>query len=1170
MHFYRGSGKGAAKYFDEGHRGAEAYYSDEGRVAVEIDAWRAGERVGTTVLAEPGDLVKWVEGIDPATGEVKGWIRSGGADRQPLRFVEVVVNNPKSLSIVASQDPVVAAVFDRVLDRQADEIAKYLSQVAVTRTGPRGHQVEVGGLRVETARVRHLTSREGDPHRHVHLMLNTRVLAPDGTWRGLHSAAIRQHIRAINERGSRIVLSDRELREVLAERGYTLGGDGEVDQARDAVAALSKRTVLVADARDALEAEWRAEHPGREPSQRVRNGWDQEAWEATRRPKPVVRETPEQTSERVRAELADLGYDFTVDGPGRWPVLDWAAGTITVGGVDREALADHAVAALSGQKSAWATAELTAQVEATVARATVVGDAQAVTELVEDVRSRAAERCVSILDSEAWTPTVMSRYLTSPAVIDADSRLNLGLAGLAGLAGGGRRDEAAVVAAAGEGLDGGQVEAVAAVAGTARLEVVIGPAGAGKTAMLGAAKARLDDQGRAMVIVSPTRKGALVAGAEVGVAAASLSKLLYDHGWRWDQVGRWSRLAAGDVDPATGRPYQPLTDTVVDGRSVIVVDEAGLVTVDAANALIDLAAETGAAVRLVGDPRQLGAIGRGGVMETAARWVEAGPVVLDQVHRFLRVDVDETGLPVTVADTDYAELSLRLRDGVGAETVAGRLFERGAVIVHASEADAVGAIAAHAATAVGDGELAVTVATNDDAAKINQAARARRVAAGDVDDTRTVTGMDGVAIGAGDRIVTRVNDTDLGVANRETWIVTAVGDDGALAVVGAGGRRARIDSGYTARGVQLGYAVTDYGNQGVTVDRAHTWVTAATTTGGLYVGATRGRWDNVVHVVAGDHADARDVLVATMGRDRADRGLDAARRAAQSDAVPATQRAEQRRAAIVVDPGWWRTEAELAAQAENLEARLAVGLRRFFDVPVMPDDVRERQNHADRAAATDARDQAAHYRAEADRITARHDELVNTATVELFAARDAARIVHAGLGRRGRRAQAVEAAQTRLERTVRQWGILQAPGARWPDDTIRRTAVDAATRLVNSQARHQIDLADQAEDTAGAHDRRITARDEHQHSAVVLNQRRVDQRETLIAAIERDRATLTHHLETRATLTSVMTPDEISIADTARMAYLSAQHARQLTLGRGPHPDIGSPSIEPDGPSIEM
>ena len=105
--------------------GAEAYYTKRARVAVEIDTWRAGERQSTTRLAAAGELARWVEGIDPITGEVKGTIRVGGKDRQPLRFVEVVVNNPKSLSIVATQNPSIAAAYDAVLHRQADGIARY-------------------------------------------------------------------------------------------------------------------------------------------------------------------------------------------------------------------------------------------------------------------------------------------------------------------------------------------------------------------------------------------------------------------------------------------------------------------------------------------------------------------------------------------------------------------------------------------------------------------------------------------------------------------------------------------------------------------------------------------------------------------------------------------------------------------------------------------------------------------------------------------------------------------------------------------------------------------------------------------------------------------------------------------------------------------------------------
>lgn len=65
-----------------------------------------------------------------------------------------------------------------------------------------------------------------------------------------------------------------------------------------------------------------------------------------------------------------------------------------------------------------------------------------------------------------------------------------------------------------------------------------------------------------------------------------------------------------------------------------------------------------------------------------------------------------------------------------------------------------------------------------------------------------------------------------------------------------------------------------------------TWVSDATTAGGLYVGATRGRYANVLHVVAADPGDARNCLVAAIGRDRADRGLDTARHKAAATPPP--------------------------------------------------------------------------------------------------------------------------------------------------------------------------------------------------------------------------------------------------------------------------------------------
>ena len=84
--------------------------------------------------------------------------------------------------------------------------------------------------------------------------------------------------------------------------------------------------------------------------------------------------------------------------------------------------------------------------------------------------------------------------------------------------------------------------AVAALAGQAALVVIEGAAGAGKTTSLAATKAVLSEQGRRMLVVTPTLKAAQVAAREVGTAG-SVAWLVHQHGFRWDQDGRWTRVS---------------------------------------------------------------------------------------------------------------------------------------------------------------------------------------------------------------------------------------------------------------------------------------------------------------------------------------------------------------------------------------------------------------------------------------------------------------------------------------------------------------------------------------------------------------------------------------------------------------------------------------------------
>ncbi len=79
-------------------------------------------------------------------------------------------------------------------------------------------------------------------------------------------------------------------------------------------------------------------------------------------------------------------------------------------------------------------------------------------------------------------------------------------------------------------LDVMQAEAAAAVAGSDRLVLVVGPAGAGKTTMLAAAVDDLTAQRRVVFGVAPTAKAARVLESETAMASDTVAKLL--HEWR--------------------------------------------------------------------------------------------------------------------------------------------------------------------------------------------------------------------------------------------------------------------------------------------------------------------------------------------------------------------------------------------------------------------------------------------------------------------------------------------------------------------------------------------------------------------------------------------------------------------------------------------------------------
>ena len=379
-----------------------------------------------------------------------------------------------------------------------------------------------------------------------------------------------------------------------------------------------------------------------------------------------------------------------------------------------------------------------------------------------------------------------------------------------------------------------------------QLLVVEGAAGAGKTAALRTTQTLLAQRQHRLVVVTPTLKAAEVAAAETGAEGHSAAWLIHQHGWRWDNDGHWIRRP--DPTPVPGARLRP--------GDLLLVDEAGMLDQDTARALFTIADETGARVALMGDRHQLPAVGRGGVLDHAVTWAHPSAVVsMNTVHRF--------------TDPDYADLSLRMRTGDNPAAVFDELRRRGLIVIHPIEVERTAALAE-----AGAGGALVIADTREQVTDLNSVIRDHHSVGAHADEHVVTTGR-GERIGLGDRVATRRNDPHHQVANRQTWTVTGLGDDGSLTLHGhrhGHGRDREIPAEYAVRFVELAYATTIHGAQGETVDQAHVGISDTTGAAAAYVAMTRGRHSNTAHLVAESPEDARHQWVVVFSKDRADFG----------------------------------------------------------------------------------------------------------------------------------------------------------------------------------------------------------------------------------------------------------------------------------------------------------
>ena len=788
--------------------------------------------MGIDGTVETDALEAILSGHDPFTGVQLGSALRDRADKkgrviQAVAGYDATFSAPKSLSVWwgLTGDPGLLAAHNTAVAAVLTHVERYGATTRI-RAGDRRAHPEVDGLIM--AVFPQATSREDDPQLHSHVVVSGKVLAPDGRWLALDGHYLKKKQRALGG------LYQSVLRAELSSRYGVAWGPIENGQAEiegvpvELLDAFSKRTAQVDECLAEKVDEFR-QREGRDPTRWERAALTREAAQDTRQTKTHL--SPDQLSGHWRDQAHELGWT-----PERLTVAVRESGQRLT--APEPLVLGAVVDQLSTRGSTWTRADvLQAVCDQAVPVPGITGDRWAA--IVESACDRVVDACRSV-DSETRGPrrasdgrsiwlSPIESHLTTDGVLAQEERiLTYALEA---------QDTPAQPSATieREGLDVMQAHAAAAVAGHDPLVLVVGPAGTGKTTMLRVAAEDLRTNQRQVFAVAPTAKAAKVLLDETGIASATVAKLL--HEWRRPEPSRDCRLPAS---------------------STLIVDEAGMLGTGNLDELTRLATARRWRLVLVGDPRQLHAVGRGGMFDELCR---TGRVhQLATIHRFRHAWERQASLHLRVGNADALDQYFQHhRVAAGTfDSITADIAQQWLELTDAGRT------------------VAVVAETNDHVDALNRAIQtARRARRGLGPATTRIAG--GEAVNVGDIVVTRRNDRRIttdrqeSVRNRDRWTVRAVGPNGSLTVSHEHGHgTAVLPADYVGEHVRLGYAATAHGHQGDTVDVSLTVITAATTHRSLYVGATRGRDANQLLVVTDQPDQARDILEQVLTNDRVD------------------------------------------------------------------------------------------------------------------------------------------------------------------------------------------------------------------------------------------------------------------------------------------------------------
>jgi len=849
--------------------GACEYYSENGEAP---GRWHGSGLPQLGLLA--GGVVEERElealfgrALSPSTGEQLG---AAWGDRSVTGY-DLTFSAPKSVSAlwalgdghwVTEIETAHAAAVKAGLD--------YLQQVAgYSRRGRNGiHQVPTAGY--TAALFDHGTSRTGDPQLHTHALVVNKARCADGAWRTLDGHEVYHHKKAAG------ALYQAALRAELTHRLPVLFGDVSEHGQADITAvpeqllqAWSSRTSAVmsdavptiADAEEAL---------GRSVTADERARIIKAAVLATRPRKEHHAGGPDRrTTWAAQAAAHGITPGSLLDAvagasaaspkasPGATPPVATRPEVLA-----RDALLADAVSVVGRSKAVWSRADLTIAIAARIDRldepkpATAADTVALVSDLTDTAlevgpggRRWRANRGVGPLGRSGVVPLGLDqagdtarasdpRY-ASAELVAMEARI-IGHAMLRIPLTAARLAQAALdldaatagIADSGSGLSAEQREAaVMLLAAQDRISVMTAPAGAGKTTTIGAAVRAWRATGVQVSLLAPSARAA----AELTTAAAGAGGT----GEAGTTVARW--LLTHDNQSRRRAPG--------GGRSVILVDEASMLSTLDLDRVFTHAVVSGSQVVLVGDPAQIGAVNApGGMFAHLTELLARDRVDLNELHRFTHPWEADASLRLRAGDPAALRAYLdhdRIHPASDIQDAADAVFDRWQEVVDA-------------------GRDALMLAQSwADVTALNTRARAAAIAQGHVHgpDLLTVVSRSASTRGhpeprswrAGDLLLAKRNTTSIRLGRRQLR-----NGDRLRVLDGAPGGGLRVQAlhddaitdlpvDYLARHAEYGWATTIDAGQGATTDIAVLLARTGLDREHLYVAMTRGRNENHVH-----------------------------------------------------------------------------------------------------------------------------------------------------------------------------------------------------------------------------------------------------------------------------------------------------------------------------------